>query len=153
MIESVEKLHEILEHVGSHITTPCTAYLIGGGAFMMHGLKDATRDIDLCADNQTVHYIISELRERNNLWTCNIGHDQFLFLQIFLSDFQDVTLELFCNNEFKLLEDRPYSTRKYGKLEIRLPDVKGLLKLKDKQMKRMLEELGRERCMRRLEPE
>ncbi|MCJ7443097.1 MAG: hypothetical protein MUO26_00950, partial [Methanotrichaceae archaeon] len=73
MIESAEKLHEILEHVGSHINTPCTAYLIGGGAFMMHGLKDATRDIDLCADNQTVHYIISELRESNNLWTCNIG--------------------------------------------------------------------------------
>ncbi len=67
MIESVEKLLKL--HVGSNLNTPCSAYLIGGGAFMLHGLKNTTSDIDLCADNQTVHYLVSELRENDNLWT------------------------------------------------------------------------------------
>ena len=153
MIKSADKIHEVLGYVGNQVNTPCAAYLIGGAAFMLHGLKKETRDIDLCADNQTVHYIVAELKEANNMWTCNIGHDQFLFIQIFLSVQDDVTLELFANNEYKILEDYTYTTRQYGKLEIRLPEVAGLIKLKDKQMKRLLEELGRERCMRERIPE
>jgi len=66
MIESVEQLKGILDYVGRHVSSPATAYLIGGGALMMHGLKDTTKDVDLATDPQATNYIISGLREADN---------------------------------------------------------------------------------------
>ena len=139
MIESVEQLKGILDYVGRHVSSPATAYLIGGGALMMHGLKDTTKDIDLATDPQATNYIISGLREADNSWTCHIGDNQYLFLKIFLNS-QDITVELFANDEYKLLEGKAAIISKHDNLTVEVPCIRELFVLKDRQLKALLKE-------------
>ena len=78
------------------------------------------------------------MRNADKTWTCNIGQDQFLFIKIFLKE--HITLELFMNNEYKLLEEYKSTTFHHNNLIVKVPDVKGLLLLKDRQLKALLRE-------------
>ncbi|MCJ7443354.1 MAG: hypothetical protein MUO26_02280 [Methanotrichaceae archaeon] len=142
MIESVEQLDKVFQYLGTQLTRQCSVYLVGGAALMVHGLKDRTRDIDMCAYPQTTNQVISDLREADNLWTCNIGMDQFLFLRVFL-DNQNITLEFFINEEYKRSGDCIAATRRYGDLEVNIPTVKKLIALKDIQIKGLIREVNR----------
>lgn len=43
------------ETIGTHLDEPVTAYLIGGGAMSLRGLKDATKDIDIVVSSAAAH--------------------------------------------------------------------------------------------------
>jgi len=138
MIESIEQLNEILDYIGQNLPRSCDVYLIGGCALMMHGLKDGTKDIDICTNPENTNFLVSAMRNADKTWTCNIGQDQFLFIKIFLKE--HITLELFMNNEYKLLEEYKSTTFHHNNLIVKVPDVKGLLLLKDRQLKALLRE-------------
>ena len=138
MIKSVEELEGIFDYIGQHLSRPCSVYLIGGAALMIHGVIDQTEDVDICTDPETTNYIISDLREADNLWTCNTGPDKYLFLRIDLGT-EDVKLDLFINEEYKLLNNIPMHTvLQHNKLTVQVPNLKELIMLKDLKIRGLL---------------
>ena len=48
-----ETIREALEGIGGHVEEPLTAYLGGGSALVVRGVKDVTSDIDLLVPSET----------------------------------------------------------------------------------------------------
>lgn len=48
-----ETIREALEGIGGHVEEPLTAYLGGGSALVVRGVKDTTPDIDLVVPSET----------------------------------------------------------------------------------------------------
>ena len=67
MIENKAQLLADLAYVGSKVQAKTNVYIFAGAAFMWHGLKDATKDIDICCSYEEADRIVSELRMFGNM--------------------------------------------------------------------------------------
>lgn len=146
MIESKPKILEALDYVGSKCVKPVTAYLIGGSGFVWHGLKDQTKDVDLCMDFQDANNLVSELRSVGVVES-KTGVAGVQYLSVVMPK-RSLTLQIFIRaiyscEDFALIEPSACETLTCGNLTIRVPDVKTLVVLKDRQTHALYKEWQR----------
>lgn len=55
MISDFKQIIKAFEQINTHITKQTTIYLIGGAVLLHHGIKPATKDIDIILPNQTTY--------------------------------------------------------------------------------------------------
>ena len=137
MIENRAQLMEALNYVGSKIEYPVKAYLIGGAAMMWHNLKDATKDVDICASFEAANDIVSVLRLDGKV-EYKEGVAGVMFLRVMLPR-KNLVLQIFIQSiysieDYQRLEAAECEVLTYGKLTYKIPDVKTLVALKDIQM-------------------
>ena len=53
MISKFDELSRLFDEIDDHLTEDVHFYVIGGAMLMYHGLKDATKDIDIIVDHET----------------------------------------------------------------------------------------------------
>ncbi|MGA9098310.1 MAG: hypothetical protein WB392_05195 [Methanotrichaceae archaeon] len=141
MIESKAQLLADLAYIGSKIQTQNNVYLFGGAAFLWHGLKDSTRDIDICCSYEEADRIVHELRVAGKMESFT-GINDINFLRIFLRSF---ALQIFINdiwmgNEYQLLEAAHCDSLKFGGITFLIPDIKTLIMIKDMQIQALYKE-------------
>ena len=137
MIENRAQLMEALNYLGSKIETPVNAYLIGGAAMMWHNLKDATKDVDICASFEAANDIVDAFRT-HGMVEYKEGVADVTFLRIMLPR-KNLVLQIFIQSiysteDYQRLETAECEVLTYGKLTYKIPDVKTLVALKDIQM-------------------
>lgn len=133
MIENKTQLLANLAYIGSKVQAKTNVYLIAGAAFLWHGLKDATKDIDICCSYEEADSIVSELRLTSRMETVT-GINDIHFLRFFLKTF---TLQIFINevwmgDEYKLLEAAHCDSLTFGGVTFLIPDIKTLIMIKDR---------------------
>jgi hypothetical protein len=142
MIDNISQVLSALDFVGSKLTRKVHVYLIGGSALMYHHLKEKTKDVDIICDFQEANHLISTLRPYGKVDSI-IGIDHVHFLRVFLKSF---ILEIFIRDvwaggELKMLEATQCEILHFDDLEVRIPDPKTLLKIKDSQLEAMRRDL------------
>ncbi|MDQ1261778.1 MAG: hypothetical protein QG575_959 [Euryarchaeota archaeon] len=151
MIENKAQLLADLAFVGSKVQTKTNAYLFAGAAFMWHGLKDATKDIDICCSYEEADRIVSALR-MSGIMESVTGINDVHFLRIIFKSFsvQIFIKEIWMGDEFQLLESAHSDTLTFGGINFLIPDVKTLIMIRDRQIQALYIEwkkLAGERCV------
>lgn len=142
MIDNIPQLLSALDFIGQKLTQKTHVYLIGGSAFLYHHLKERTKDIDLLCDFQETNHLISALRPYGMIESIiGIGHVHFLrgFLKNFIVEI--FIRDTWIGGEYKMLEATQCEILSFGNLEVRIPDPKILLKIKDGQLEAMKDDL------------
>ena len=137
MIENRAQLMEALNYIGSKIDKPVNAYLISGAAMMWHNLKDATKDVDICASYEAADDIVDVFRA-HGMVEFKEGVAGVTFLRVMLPR-KNLVLQIFIQSiysieDFQRLETAECEVLTCGKLTYRIPDIKTLVALKDIQM-------------------
>ena len=86
MIENKAQLLADLAYIGSKVQAKTNVYLFSGAAFQWHGLKDTTKDIDICCSYEEADRIVSMLRMFGKMESVT-GINDIHFLRIFLKSF------------------------------------------------------------------
>ena len=133
MIENKTQLLADLAYIGSKVQAKTNVYLIAGAAFLWHGLKDATKDIDICCSYEEADSIVSALRLSGRMESVT-GINDVHFLRLFLKSF---TLQIFINevwmgDEYQLLEAAHCDLLTFGGVTFLIPDIKTLIIIKDR---------------------
>ncbi len=144
MIENRAQLLADLAYIGSKVETKTNVYLFAGAAFLWHGLKDATKDIDICCSYEEANRIVSALRMFGRMESVT-GINDIHFLRFFLKSFtlQIFIREVWMGDEYQLLEAAHCDSLTYGGITFLIPDVKTLLMIKDRQIQAMYVEWRR----------
>jgi hypothetical protein len=150
MIENKAQLLANLAYVGSKVQAKTNVYLFSGAAFQWHGLKDATKDIDICCSYEEANRIVSALRAFGNVESVT-GINDVHFLRIFLKSFtlQIFIKEVWMGDEYQLLEAAHCEPLTFGGITFLIPDVKTLIMIKDRQIQTLYNEwkkLKGEKC-------
>ena len=151
MIENKAQLLADLAYIGSKVQAKTNVYLFSGAAFQWHGLKDATKDIDIFCSYEEADRIVTILRTLGNMESVT-GINDIHFLRIFLKSF---TLQIFINevwlgDEYQLLKAVHCDSLTFGGITFLIPDVKTLIMIKDRQIQALYNEwkkLAGERCI------
>ena len=133
MIENKTQLLADLAYIGSKVQAKTSVYLIAGAALLWHGLKDATKDIDICCSYEEADSIVSALRLSCRMESFT-GINDIHFLRLFLKSF---TLQIFINevwmgDEYQLLEAAHCDSLTFGGVTFLIPDIKTLITIKDR---------------------
>jgi len=98
-------------------------------------LKDATKDIDICCSYEEADRIVHALRMSGRMESV-IGINEVRFLRIFLKSFilQIFIKDIWMGDEFQLLEGAHCDSLTFGGITFRIPDVKTLIMIKDRQI-------------------
>ena len=144
MIENKAQLLADLAYIGSKVQAPTNVYLFAGAAFLWHGLKDATRDIDICCSYEEADRIVHALRNFGRMETVT-GINDVIFLRIFLTSFalQIFIKDVWMGDEYQLLEAAHCDPLPFGGITFQIPDVKTLLMIKDRQIQALYKEWQR----------
>jgi hypothetical protein len=150
MIENKAQLLANLAYVGSKVQAKTNVYLFSGAAFMWHGLKDATKDIDICCSYEEADRIVSSLRMFGNMESVT-GINDVHFLRIIFKSFalQIFIKEIWIGDEYQLLEAAPCDSLTFDGITFLIPDVKTLIMIKDRQIQALYNEwkkLKGEKC-------
>jgi hypothetical protein len=150
MIENKAQLLANLAYVGSKIQAKTNVYLFSGAAFMWHGLKDATKDIDICCSYEEADRIVSALRIFGNMESVT-GINDVHFLRIIFKSFalQIFIKEIWTGDEYQLLEAAHCDSLTFDGITFLIPDVKTLIMIKDRQIQALYNEwkkLKGEKC-------
>ncbi len=137
MIENKAQLLANLAYIGSKVEIKTNVYLFAGAAFLWHGLKDATKDIDICCSYEEANRIVSALRMFGRMES--VGINDIHFLRLFLKPFalQIFIKEVWMGDEYQLLEAAHCDSLTFGGMTFLIPDVKTLLMIKDRQIQAM----------------
>ena len=151
MIENKAQLLADLAFIGSKVQSKTNVYLFSGAAFMWHGLKDATKDIDICCSYEEADRIVSALRMFGNMESVT-GITDVHFLRIIFKSFavQIFIKEIWMGDEYQLLEAAHCDPLTFGGITFLIPDVKTLIMIKDRQIQALYNEwkkLAGERCI------
>ena len=151
MIENKAQLLADLAYIGSKVQAKTNVYLFSGAAFQWHGLKDATKDIDICCSYEEADRIVTILRTLANMESVT-GINDIHFLRIFLKSFtlQIFIKEVWMGDEYQLLEAAHCDSLTFGGITFLIPDVKTLIMIKDRQIQALYNEwkkLAGERCI------
>jgi hypothetical protein len=151
MIENKTQLLADLAYIGSRVPAKTNVYLISGAAFLWHGLKDATKDIDICCSYEEADRTISALRMCGRTESVT-GINDIHFLRIFLKSFtlQIFIREVWTGDEYQLLEAAHCDSLTFGGITFLIPDVKTLITIKDGQIQALYNEwkkLKGEKCI------
>ncbi len=138
MIENKAQLLADLAYIGSKFQAKTNVYLFAGAAFLWHGLKDATKDIDICCSYEEANRIVSALRMFGRMESVT-GINDIHFLRFFLKSFtlQIFIREVWIGDEYQLLEEAHCDSLTFGGMTFLIPDVKTLLMIKDRQIQAM----------------
>lgn len=141
MIENKAQLLADLAYIGSKVQPQTNVYLFAGAAFLWHGLKDATRDIDICCSYEEADRIVHALRLFGRMESVT-GINDVIFLRIFLSSFslQIFIKDIWMGDEYQLLEAAHTDPLTFGGITFLIPDVKTLLMIKDRQIQALYKE-------------
>ena len=141
MIENKAQLLANLAYVGSKVQAKTNVYLFSGAAFMWHDLKDATKDIDICCSYEEADRIVSALRIFGNMESVT-GINDVHFLRIIFKSFalQIFIKEIWTGDEYQLLEAAPCDTLTFAGITFLIPDVKTLIRIKDRQIQALYNE-------------
>jgi hypothetical protein len=141
MIENKTQLLADLAYIGSKVQAKTNMYLISGAAFLWHGLKDATKDIDICCSYEEADRTISALRMFGRTESVT-GINDIHFIRIFLKSFplQIFIKEVWTGDEYQLLEAAPCDSLTFGGITFLIPDVKTLITIKDGQIQALYNE-------------
>jgi hypothetical protein len=141
MIENKTQLLADLAYIGSKVQAKTNVYLFSGAAFLWHGLKDATKDIDICCSYEEADRMVSALRIFGNMESVT-GINDIHFLRIFLKSFalQIFIKEIWMGDEYQLLEAAPCDSLTFGGITFLVPDIKTLIIIKDKQIQALYNE-------------
>ncbi len=151
MIENKTQLLADLAYIGSRVQTKTNVYLFSGAAFLWHGLKEATKDIDICCSYEEADRTVSALRMCGRMESVT-GINDIHFLRIFLKSFtlQIFIREVWIGDEYQLLEAAHCDSLTFGGIKFLIPDVKTLLMIKDRQIQALYNEwkkLKGEKCI------
>jgi hypothetical protein len=151
MIENKTQLLADLAYIGSKVQAKTNVYLISGAAFLWHGLKDATKDIDICCSYEEADRTISALRMFGRTESVT-GINDIHFIRIFLKSFtvQIFIKEVWTGDEYQLLEAAPRDSLTFGGITFLIPDIKTLITIKDGQIQALYNEwkkLKGEKCI------
>ena len=132
MIENIAQLMKSLDYIGQKLTQKTYVYLIGGSGLLYHHLKSKTKDIDIVANYEEANRLVSALRPCGVVESV-IGIADVHFLRLFLKNF---ILEIFIRdvwmgNEYDVLESEQCDILKFGNLEVRVPNTKTIIMIKD----------------------
>jgi hypothetical protein len=146
MIENIAQLMGYLGFVGQKLTQKTHVYLVGGSALIYHHLKERTKDVDIVCDYEEANRLVSALRPYGTVESI-IGIAEVHFLRVFLKNF---ILEIFIRDvwiggEYEMLEATPCEILSFGNLEVRVPDPKTLLKIKDSHLEALRSDWQRDR--------
>lgn len=135
MIENKAQLLANLAYIGSKVQAPTNVYLFAGSAFLWHGLKDATKDIDICCSYEEADRIVHALRLFGRMESVT-GINDVIFLRIYLASFalQIFIKDIWLGDEYQLLESAHSDPLTFGGITFLIPDVKTLLMIKDRQI-------------------
>ena len=135
MIENKAQLLADLAYIGSKVQAKTNVYLFSGAAFLWRGLKNATKDIDICCSYEEADRIITELRMLGKMESVT-GINDIHFLRIFLKSFtlQIFIREVWIGDEYQLLEAAHCDSLTFGGITFLIPDIKTLLMIKDRQI-------------------
>jgi hypothetical protein len=138
MIENKAQLLTDLAYIGSKIETKTNVYLFAGAAYLWHGLKDATADIDICCSYEEANRIVSALRMFGRVESVT-GINDIHFLRIFLKSFrlQIFIKEVWMGDEYQLFEAAHCDPLTFGGITFLIPDVKTLIMIRDRQIQAM----------------
>jgi hypothetical protein len=141
MIENKAQLLADLAYIGSKIQAKTNVYLFSGAAFQWHGLKDTTKDIDICCSYEEADRIVSMLRMSGRMESVT-GINDIHFLRIFLKSFtlQIFIREVWMGDEYQLLEAAHCDSLTFGGITFLIPDIKTLLMIKDRQIQALYNE-------------
>ena len=141
MIENKAQLLADLAYIGSKVQAPTNVYLFAGAAFLWHGLKDATKDIDICCSYEEADRTVHALRTLGKMETVT-GINDIIFLRIFLTSFalQIFIKDIWMGEEYQLLEAAHCDPLAFGGITFLIPDVKTLLMVKDRQIQALYKE-------------
>jgi hypothetical protein len=146
MIDNISQLLSVLGFIGSKLTQKTHVYLIGGSALIYHHLKDRTKDIDIVCSYEEANRIVSALRPHGTVESI-IGIVEVHFLRVFLKNF---ILEIFIRDvwvggEYDMLEATQCDILNFGDLEVRIPDPKTIIKIKDSHIEALRSDWQRDR--------
>jgi hypothetical protein len=141
MIENKAQLLADLAYIGSKVETKNNVYLFSGAAFLWHGLKDATKDIDICCSYEEADRIVTALRISGNMEPVT-GINDVHFLRIIFKSFalQVFIKEIWMGDEYQLLEAAHCDSLTFGGITFLIPDIKTLIMIKDKQIQALYNE-------------
>jgi len=141
MIENKAQLLADLAYIGSKVQTQTNVYLFAGAAFLWHGVKDATKDIDICCSYEEADRIVHALRTFGKMETVT-GINDVIFLRIFLTSFvlQIFIKEVWIGDEYQLLEAAHSEPLTFGGITFLIPDVKTLIMIRDRQIQALYKE-------------
>jgi hypothetical protein len=141
MIENKAQLLADLAYIGSKVQAKTNVYLFSGAAFQWHGLKDTTKDIDICCSYEEADRIVSILRMFGRMESVT-GINDIHFLRIFLKSFtlQIFIKEIWMGDEYQLLEAAHCDLLTFGGITFLIPDIKTLLMIKDRQIQALYNE-------------
>lgn len=141
MIENKAQLLADLAFIGSKVQSKTNVYLFSGAAFMWHGLKDATKDIDICCSYEEADRIVSALRMFGDMESVT-GINDVHFLRIIFKSFsvQIFIKEIWIGDEYKLLEAAHCDSLTFNGITFLIPDVKTLIMIKDRQIQALYSE-------------
>ncbi len=151
MIENKAQLLADLAYIGSKVETKNNVYIFAGAAFMWHGLKDATKDIDICCSYEEADRIVSALRMYGNMESVT-GINNVHFLRIIFKTFalQIFIKGIWMGDEYQLLEAAHCDPLTFGGITFLIPDTKTLIMIRDRQIQALYNEwkkLKGERCI------
>lgn len=141
MIENKAQLLADLAYVGSKVQAKTNVYIFAGAAFLWHGLKDATKDIDICCSYEEADRIVTELRMFGRMESVT-GINDIHFLRMIFKSFalQIFIKEIWMGDEYQLLEAAHCDTLTFGGITFLNPDVKTLITIKDRQIQALYNE-------------
>ena len=95
MISDFEELNLLFEEIDKHLNQKAHFYIIGGAMLLYHGMKEATKDIDIIVDKEsefkTILHILKTLKFATKALTIEYG--QIDISQIFVR--KDFRIDLF----------------------------------------------------------
>ncbi|MBN1236413.1 MAG: hypothetical protein JW999_10280 [Methanotrichaceae archaeon] len=135
MIENKAQLLADLAYVGSKVQAKTNVYVFAGAAYMWHGLKDATKDIDICCSYEEADRIVSALRMFGNMESVT-GINDVHFLRIIFKSFgvQIFIKGIWMGDEYEFLEAAHCDSLTFGGITFLIPDVKTLVMIRDRQI-------------------
>jgi hypothetical protein len=146
MIENKTQLMDALYYIESKVDKPVEVYLIGGSAFLWHGLKDATKDVDLCVSFETANTLAEALRPHGSV-EHREGVAGVTFLKVKLPRnnliVQIYIQSIYSIEDYNILQKTYYTEFKYRNLTVKIPDIKTLTYLKDIQIQALYREYNK----------
>lgn len=130
-----------LAYIGSKVQAQTKVYLFAGAAFLWHGMKDATMDIDVCCSYEEADRIVHALRAFGRMEYVT-GINEIRFIRIFLKPFtlQIFIQEVWMGDEYQLLESARCESLIFGGVTFLIPDIKTLIMIKDRQIQALYNE-------------
>ena len=141
MIENKTQLLADLAYIGSNVQAETNVFLFAGAAFLWHGLKDKTKDIDICCSYEEADRIAHALRMLGRTESVT-GINDIHFLRMFLKSFtlQIFIKEVWMGDEYQLLEAAHCDPLTFGGITFLIPDIKTLILIKDRQIQALYNE-------------